>query len=109
MRKLFREVLELDWSTKKLSRPRKERTLPELISREEVKRLLVSCNHLKHHAILVTLYATGMRSSEVCDLEFRDIDEDRNQIGIRKGKGGKTRYRCSKRVDRLSTDVLQIV
>ena len=46
MRKLFREVLEIEWSMKKISRPRKERILPELVSRQEIKRLISSCRHL---------------------------------------------------------------
>jgi len=92
MRKLFREVLFLDWSTRKLSRPRKERILPELISQQEVKRLILSCKHFKHRAILVTLYATGVRAGELCNLKLSDIDADRLQIRIRKGKGAKDRY-----------------
>lgn len=92
MRKLFREVLYLDWSTKKLSRPRRERILPELISQLEIQRLILSCKHLKHRAILITLYATGVRAGELCSIKLSDIDGDRLQIRIRKGKGGKDRY-----------------
>jgi len=92
MRKLFREVLYLEWSTKKLSRPRRERILPELISQFEIQRLILSCKHLKHRAILVTLYATGVRAGELCNIKLSDIDGDRLQIRIRKGKGGKDRY-----------------
>ena len=58
MRKLFREVLEIVWSMKKLTRSRRERTLPELVSQEEVKRLQMSCIHLKHRGILVTFIHT---------------------------------------------------
>ena len=92
MRKLFREVLELEWSMKKFSRPRKERILPELISRQEVKRLICSCRHLKHQAILVTLYATGLSSGELCSSVLNDIDGARQQLHIRTGKGAKDRY-----------------
>ena len=92
MRKLFREVLEIEWSMKKISRPRKERILPELVSRQEIKRLISSCRHVKHQAILVTLYATGLRSGELCSLELNDIDGARQQLRIRRGKGAKDRY-----------------
>jgi len=92
MRKLFREVLEVEWSYKKMRRPKKERILPELISKEEVKRMIQACGMLKHKVILATLYATGMRSSELCNLRLQDIDSDRKQIKIVKGKGAKDRY-----------------
>lgn len=92
MRKLFREVLEVEWSFRKLRRPKKERILPELISKEEVKRMIQACGMLKHKVIIVTLYATGMRSSELCNLKLQHIDGDRKQIKIVKGKGSKDRY-----------------
>lgn len=92
MRKLFREVLELEWSVKKLPRPRKERHLPEMISKQEVLRIIQSCKQLKHKALLAMLYGTGMRAGELSRLRLCDIDADRLQIRIRKGKGAKDRY-----------------
>lgn len=93
MRKLFREVLEIDWSFKKLPRPKKERTLPELISKTDVGNLIKGCEHnLKHQTIVITLYATGMRAGELSRLKITDIDSHRLQIRIRKGKGAKDRY-----------------
>ncbi|MGA7370030.1 MAG: tyrosine-type recombinase/integrase [Nitrososphaeraceae archaeon] len=92
MRKLFKEVLQIEWSFKKLQRPKKERILPELVSKEEIKRLIQACGHFKHKVILTTLYATGMRSSELCNIKLSDIDADRGQIKVVKGKGSKDRY-----------------
>lgn len=92
MRKLFREVLGLEWSVKKLPRPQKERHLPELISQQDVFRIIQSCRLVKHRAVLITLYASGLRSSELCNLRLDDIDSDRLQLRIRKGKGAKDRY-----------------
>lgn len=92
MRKLFREVLSLPWSTKKLSRPRRERILPEILSQNDIKRIILACKRLKHQAIIVTLYTTGMRASELCNLRLCDIDSDRGQIKVCKGKGAKDRY-----------------
>jgi site-specific recombinase XerD len=93
MRKLFREVLEIEWSFKKLPRSKKERHLPEILSTEEVQRIIKGCeNNIKHQAIMITLYATGMRVGELRKLRIEDILSDRNQIRIIKGKGGKDRY-----------------
>lgn len=92
MRKLFKEVLHLYWSMKKLPRPKKERHLPELISKQEIQKIISSCKVLKHRAILITLYATGMRAGELCNLKLAHIDGDRHQIKIVKGKGAKDRY-----------------
>jgi site-specific recombinase XerD len=92
MRKLFREVLDLDWSLRKLPRPNKERHLPELISRQEVMLLIKTCRHLKHQAMIVTLYATGLRAGELSRLKLDHIDARRLQIRVVKGKGAKDRY-----------------
>ena len=92
MRKLFREVLQLEWSFKKLPRPNKERQLPELISQEDVFRIIQSSRIIKHRAVLITLYASGLRSAELCSLRLDDIDGQRMQFRVRKGKGAKDRY-----------------
>ncbi len=93
MRKLFREVLEVEWSFKKLPRSKKERHLPEILSKEEVEKLIHGCHkNIKHQTILITLYATGMRVGELRKLRIGDILSDRKQIRIIKGKGGKDRY-----------------
>jgi len=92
MRKLFREVLDIEWSYKKMKRPNKERALPELISKQEVSRLIQACDLIKHRAIMITLYASGLRSAELCGLRLDDVDSDRLQLYVRKGKGAKDRY-----------------
>ena len=48
-------------------------------------------SNLRHRTILMTLYSTGMRRSELCHLRTEDIDKERMVIHIRQGKGGKDR------------------
>jgi len=93
MRKLFREVLNTEWSFKKLPRAKRERHLPEILSKEEVQKLIEGCRkNIKHQTIIITLYSTGMRVGELRKLQLRDILSDRLQIRVIKGKGGKDRY-----------------
>lgn len=93
MRKLFREVLNAEWSFKKLPRSKKEKVLPNIISMEEVERLIQGSNkNIKHQAILITLYATGIRVGELIKIKLKDVDSDRKQIRISSGKGRKDRY-----------------
>ena len=62
--------------------PKKPKTLPVVLSRDEVKALLLAPRHLKHRAILATLYATGVRVSELCQLQGTDIDSQRMVIRV---------------------------
>ena len=75
-----------------LVRPKKSRTLPTVLSQEEVMRLLQRTPNLKHRAILALLYSAGLRISELLQLELSHIDLERRQIQIRQGKGRKDRY-----------------
>ena len=93
MRKLFKEVLNIEWSFKKLPRPKKERHLPEILSKQEIQKLIFGCkNNIKHQTIIITLYSTGMRVGEMRKLKIKDILSERKQIRIIKGKGAKDRY-----------------
>ena len=71
--------------------PRKEQRLPLILSREEVARILTAPQHLKSRALLMTIYAAGLRRSEVAGLQVTDIDSARMTITIRQGKGQKDR------------------
>lgn len=77
MRKLFREVLSLEWNFKKLPRPKKEKILPRILSQTEVQKLINCISNLKHQTIMITLYATGIRLNELRHLKVSDIDSRR--------------------------------
>ena len=65
---------------------------PEILSRQEVARLLAVLANRKHRALLTTTYAAGLRVSEVLQLTTRDIDSERMTIRVAQGKGRKDRY-----------------
>ena len=68
------------------------RTLPVVLSPDEVVRFLEAVPSLKARAALTTAYAAGLRVSEVTGLRIADIDSSRMMIRIEHGKGGKERY-----------------
>ena len=72
--------------------PKQPQKLPEILSREEVWRLLAASPHPRHRLVLTTIYAAGLRVSEAIALRVSDIDTDRMTIRIEQGKGGKDRY-----------------
>ena len=72
--------------------PRFEKRLPVVLSQAEVGALLQSLKNLKHRTILTTIYATGLRVSEVSNLLVTDIDSTRMIVQVRQGKGRKDRF-----------------
>ena len=71
--------------------PRDQRRLPTVLSLEEVARLIDAAGTLYRRTLLMTLYGTGMRRSELARLRVSDIDSQRMIIRVVAGKGGKDR------------------
>jgi integrase/recombinase XerD len=67
-------------------------TLPVILSREEVRRLLESAKNLKYRTALSVAYGAGLRVSEVTALKVGDIDSQRMLLRVEQGKGSKDRY-----------------
>ena len=84
----------LGWEPMRLVIPPRKRpsTLPEVLSGEEVERLLQAPSNPKHRVLLMTTYATGVRVSELVRLRVSDIDSARMMVRVEQGKGGKDRY-----------------
>jgi site-specific recombinase XerD len=74
-----------------IERPFKEKTLPTVLSVEEVMRIIKSVENIKHKAILLTIYSAGLRISEAINLKIADIDRNREVIIIKDAKGKKDR------------------
>jgi integrase/recombinase XerD len=88
----FLEVLRKPFVVEGLRFQRPARTLPVVMSDEEVRRLLGAAVSLRDRALLETAYATGMRLGEVIHLLLTDIDSQRMVIRVEQGKGRKDRY-----------------
>jgi len=91
--KFFFEVTLGDAQRMAKMRPvRIPRTLPVVLSPDEVGRLLAAAGNLKHQTALAVAYGAGLRASEVVALKVTDIDSERMTLRIEQGKGRKDRY-----------------
>jgi len=92
LRFFYRQVLKKDWAVEQIPYQRTGRTLPEILSPQEVAALFRATANLKHRALLMTMYAGGLRVAEVTHLRVTDIDEQRGVIRIEQAKGRQDRY-----------------
>jgi len=91
LRFLYIQVLKRGWSVAETPYPKKVLHLPEILSQQEVARLIDATETPFQRILIMTLYATGARRAEVARLKVSDIDSQRMVIHIRGGKGRKDR------------------
>lgn len=87
----YENTLRRDWTTIGLVKPKRVKSLPVVLSREEVRRALSSVHMFRHRVCLATIYSCGLRLGEGRTLQIPDIDSDRMFLHIH-GKGSKDRY-----------------
>ena len=91
--KLFFKILkdskiEID----RIHRPKREKTLPNVLSKEEVLKIIDTTENLKHKTLLALIYSAGLRISEALSMKPKDIDSVRMLIHVKNAKGKKDRY-----------------
>jgi len=86
-RELYNKHLKIDY----LYPDRSEQKLPNVLSKQEISRLLGTFRNIKHKAIITCIYSAGLRISEVLSLQLNDIDSGRMTIRIKGAKGYKDR------------------
>jgi site-specific recombinase XerD len=91
LRFLYLVSLERDWTPERLPYARRPKRLPIILSPEEVLCLLGAVKNPKYRMALTTIYASGLRISELVRLRVEDIDSARMLINVRSGKGNKDR------------------
>ena len=91
LRFFYIKVLKKNWSIAETPYPRKVIRLPQILSPEEVGRLIDAADSPFHRAMLMTLYATGARRAEAAHLKVGDIDSQRMVVHIHGGKGNRDR------------------
>jgi len=75
-----------------MPRFKKQKSLPVILSRNEIQYLLTNCNNVKHKSFFMLAYGGGLRVSEIAALKVCDINSKSMRIFIRAGKGKKDRY-----------------
>ena len=91
LRFFYQTTLGVPWMITHIPYPRRQKKLPTVLSRTQVAALLIAPRNLKHRAMLATLYAAGLRVSELCALQVPDIESPRMVIRVRQGKGQRDR------------------
>lgn len=92
LRFLFGVTLNRNLNYRQIPRLRQVRSLPGILTKDELRRVFDNASTLRNKAMLMTLYGGGLRLSEVCKLRVSDIDSNSMRIFINCGKGGKDRY-----------------
>lgn len=87
----FRTVRGAKIEVDKIDRPKKPKILPNVLSKEEIKKILEAHNNIKHKTMLCLIYSCGLRRSELLHLKPQDVDSKRNIVLIKQSKGKKDR------------------
>jgi len=85
----YSEILKKEMGSIKI--PKKDKTLPEVLTKDEVKKLIDSTDNVKSRLIISLLYSSGLRVSELVNLKVSELNFDENTGWVRKGKGSKDR------------------
>jgi integrase/recombinase XerD len=92
VRFLFAVTLNRTLNYLQIPRQKKRKTLPDVLSKEEVLSIIECCLNLKHKAMLTVVYSSGLRVSEAAALKIQHIDSKSMRLFVEDGKGGKDRY-----------------
>ncbi|KIA89233.1 site-specific tyrosine recombinase/integron integrase [Kaistella jeonii] len=87
----FRTIRNTNINVDKIDRPKKNKVLPNVLSKDEVKNILDAHANVKHKTMLSLIYSCGLRCNELIQLKPMDIDSKRNIVLIKQAKGKKDR------------------
>jgi integrase/recombinase XerD len=88
----YENTIKRDWTTLSFVRAKREKKLPVILSKEEVRTILRNVRLLRYRVCLTTIYSCGLRLQEGTHLQVKDIDSARGLIHVHCGKGAKDRY-----------------
>ena len=85
-------ILQLDWDWVVIVKPPKVKSLPDMLSANEINRVLAQIHKPQYAVLCYVMYTLGLRISEALNMTVNDIDREHNRIHVRLGKGNKDRY-----------------
>jgi len=88
----YRHILNKPWQWIEIVKPPKTKTLPDILSVDEVSRIINQTRELRYQTYLLCVYSMGLRLSEALNLTVHDIDSARMKLHVRCGKGRKDRF-----------------
>lgn len=88
----YRNVLGRHWYADLLPRVRAKKTIPDVLSEDEVAAMIDTIHNVFWKALIMTTYSSGLRNSEVRNLKITDVDRKRMILVVRNGKGGVDRH-----------------
>ena len=88
----FENTIKRDWPTLTFVRARREKRMPVVLTRSEIRRILACVRFERYRACLLTIYSCGLRLLEGCTLKVTDIDSERMVVRIEQSKNRKDRY-----------------
>lgn len=92
IRVFYQRILKKPWDYELLPKLREDRHLPEVLTREEIDRLIEFAANLRDKAVIATIYSGGLRLSEAIHLRYEDISRTKMMIHIPKSKNRCDRY-----------------
>ncbi len=87
----YQHVLNKKWIWVDIVKPPKKKVLPDILSINEVERMINSARELRYQTFILTIYSMGLRLGEALKLKVGDIDSERMKVHVRLGKGQKDR------------------
>jgi len=88
----YRHVLNQQWVWVDIIKPPQTRVLPDILTVNEVERMINGTRELRYQTFILTTYSLGLRLGETLNLRVGDIDSERMKVHIRQGKGRKDRF-----------------
>ena len=92
LRFMYKRILKLNWDEDEIPRMKRDRSLPTILNKNEIDRLLDATKNLKYKAIFAVMYSGGLRVSEVTHLHYDDISRKNHSIHIKNTKNRMDRY-----------------
>jgi site-specific recombinase XerD len=92
IRFFYQTTCPRDWNVMKMLRLKNDKTLPEVITRQQVRQIILAATTQRMRVFFWTVYSMGLRLGEALHLQVGDIDAQRKLVHIHRGKGAKDRY-----------------